>query len=217
MTDIPTFYSVNRRTEVDLRERGSKFLGFIFPIWDDTAFDATMSEIRKKYYDASHHCSGVIRYAEPFFEQSHDDGEPSGTAGLPILNTMRSARLVNVGIIVVRYFGGTKLGKAGLIRSYSETAQSCIDDAVLHKVDLASTIRIVCSYDQLKYVEILFNRIQVERLESDYQERVTITIQLQAHLTQEMTRHLDQLSYLGIRYELIKTDLVMNLTQGSSH
>jgi len=216
MTEIPTFYSVNQRVEVDLRERGSKFLGFMFPVWDNEAFELTLSDVRKKYYDATHHCSAVIRYGESFFEQAHDDGEPSGTAGFPILNTMRSARLVNVGIIVVRYFGGTKLGKAGLIRSYGETAQACIDGAELYTVEPASTIRIVCSYDHLKHVELLFNRIQVERLESDYQERVTITIRLQEHLTQEMTGYLDHLSYLGIRYELLKTDLVLNLTQGSS-
>lgn len=217
MTEIPSYYSVNCTTEIDLRERGSKFIGFLFPVWDAVTFDKTLSDVRKKYYDATHHCSAVIRYGDPFFEQAHDDGEPSGTAGLPILNMMRSARLVNVGIIVVRYFGGTKLGKAGLIRSYGETAQACIDSAELYKVEPATTLRITCTYEQLKHVEILFNRIQVERLESDYQERVTITIRLQEHLTKEMTGHLDHLSYLGIRYELINSDLVLNLTQGSSH
>ena len=115
-------FSIRAEYQVDSREKGSRFIGIVFPVWEEDDFEDRLSALRKTYYDASHLCSAVIRYGNPCLEQAHDDGEPSGTAGLPILYALKSAGLVNVGLVVIRYFGGTKLGKPGLIAAYGDTS-----------------------------------------------------------------------------------------------
>lgn len=183
-------------------------MGILFPVWEDGTFEQTLAGYRKTYYDATHHCSALIRFGKPNLEQGHDDGEPAGTAGLPILNAMRSAQLVNCGIIVIRYFGGTKLGKSGLIETYGETARACIEAAQPVPVLAATQISISARYDQIKTVELIFSRTEVQRLKTDYLDRVTITIQVRDEIVASIIEQLDLVTYTGISYEILGSGLV---------
>lgn len=212
MDELPTYYSVDAERRIDLREKGSRFVAYLFPVWEDGVFERRLSDVRKEFYDATHHCSAVVRYAAPLVEHAHDDGEPSGTAGLPILNAMRSARLVNAGLIVIRYFGGTKLGKSGLIETYGEAARQCIQASKLLKVEAAATIRVRSSYENMKTVDLLLSRMDVDRLSSEYLESVAITIRIKADDIARFRNNFDQVEYTGIRYELEEAGLVFART-----
>ena len=110
------------------KEQQSKFISIIFPYDDVSDFKSCVSELRKKYHDASHVCWAYRVYTENQLEEnSSDAGEPFGTAGLPILNAMKKKGLVNCGLAVIRYFGGTKLGKRGLIDTYGNSARRLIE------------------------------------------------------------------------------------------
>lgn len=206
--NLVQYYSVDSEHRIDLRERGSKFMAYLFPVWADDTFDLRLSQLRHEYYDATHHCSAIIMHGNPNIEQAHDDGEPSGTAGLPILNAMRSANLVNAGLIVIRYFGGTKLGKSGLIETYGESARLCIESAKLLPVEEAVTVKVMSSYDNLKTVDLLLSKVDHRRLSSDYLEKVTLTLQVKTGNLEQIIELLEHVTYTGIRYERGEPGLV---------
>jgi uncharacterized YigZ family protein len=201
--------SVKSAFRADVREKGSRFLSFLFPVWEDGVFEDRLSQCRKEFYDASHHCSAVIRFGKPPQEHAHDDGEPAGTAGLPILNAMRSAHLVNAGIIVIRYFGGTKLGKTGLIETYERAAESVIELAKLYPVRSVSTLRVMSSYDNIKVVEMIIQRTGAERLASSYQEQVELMLRIDSDQYDQLMHQLDEVAYVGIQYERMDSGLVL--------
>ena len=142
--DTDSYHTIGEPAKAALRERSSKFLAFAWPV--DSYEDAKVfvDGLKKEYYDATHHCwacrTGV---GADETERSNDDGEPSGTAGRPILGQILSAGLINVLIVVVRYFGGTKLGVPGLIAAYKEAAAAVIAECkvVERTVDEHFTIR----------------------------------------------------------------------------
>ena len=116
------------------KEQQSKFISIIFPYDDVSEFKSWLSELRKKYHDASHVCWAYRIYTgNQLEENSSDAGEPSGTAGLPILNAMKQKGLVNCGLSVIRYYGGTKLGKRGLIDTYGNSARELIEKVSCEK------------------------------------------------------------------------------------
>lgn len=115
--------------ESSLRERGSKFLGYVFPVHTEAEMKQYLQHIKQQYPDATHHCFAVVMHPDQSYQRSTDDGEPSNTAGRPILRTILSAGLTNVLVIVVRYYGGTQLGIPGLIKAYGDTAQLAVQVA----------------------------------------------------------------------------------------
>ncbi len=135
------------------RDRGSKFLAYARRVGQETEIAAFAKEIRLRWPDATHHCLGARWNPDSIMEIGQDDGEPSGTAGLPILNQLRSRKLVNVACIVVRYFGGTKLGKPGLIQAYGTAAAACLDEASLLPIEKKNLFRITTSFTEIKWIE----------------------------------------------------------------
>lgn len=128
MTD--SYYSIVSSSEGIFKDRGSKFLAFAYPVEDEEDVKKHIEQLKKKFYDATHHCyayqlgMGGVKY------RANDDGEPNHSAGDPILGQIRSREISDVLVVVVRYFGGTKLGVPGLINAYKSAAA-----AALEKVD----------------------------------------------------------------------------------
>ena len=118
---VSSYTTIGTPGEAKLVVRKSTFLSFALPVWSVDEVDARVREARKKYYDARHVCYAYVLEPDGSVERGSDNGEPSGTAGRPILGVIRSASLTGVLIIVVRYFGGIKLGAGGLTRAYSSS------------------------------------------------------------------------------------------------
>ena len=125
------YKTIEEAVEVTMRERSSKFLSFIYPVENEEQIREVLDALRKRYFDATHHCYAwrLGPRGEQF--RANDDGEPSGTAGKPILGQMLSHEITDCLIVVVRYFGGTKLGVPGLIAAYKESAANAIEAATV--------------------------------------------------------------------------------------
>ena len=124
--DDDRYLTVDGPAEAASRERSSKFLAYIYPVCTEGEIRERLDALRKRYYDATHHCYAwrLGPHGETF--RANDDGEPSGTAGKPILGQMLSVGITDCLVAVVRYFGGTKLGVPGLIAAYRESAAAAI-------------------------------------------------------------------------------------------
>lgn len=114
-----------RRLEVE-RVKGSRFIASVCPVSDEATLRRWLAREKSRFPDATHHC-WAVRLARPHWEKAVDDGEPSGSAGRPILAVLHGRDLVDVGVVVTRYFGGTKLGVGGLVRAYGGAAAALLD------------------------------------------------------------------------------------------
>lgn len=121
-----SYLTVAAPAEAASRERSSKFLSYIYPVRSEEEIRTHLDALRKRYYDATHHCYAWRLGPRGESYRSNDDGEPSGTAGKPILGQLLSHELTDCLVVVVRYFGGTKLGVPGLIAAYRESAAEAI-------------------------------------------------------------------------------------------
>ena len=131
MAEPDTYKTIKHRSEGVFRDRGSKFLAFAFPVYTSEEIKKTLAELRKEYHDARHHCYAYRLGAAKEIFRANDDGEPSGSAGNPIMGQIRSKDLSNILIVVVRYFGGNLLGVGGLINAYRTAAANAIQDAII--------------------------------------------------------------------------------------
>jgi uncharacterized YigZ family protein len=121
-----TYRTIKKKSEGYFRDRGSKFYAFAFPVETEDEIKEYLDELRKKYYDARHHCYAYQLGAEKTSYRINDDGEPSSSAGKPIFGRIQSHDLTNILIVVIRYFGGVKLGVPGLINAYKTAAEEAI-------------------------------------------------------------------------------------------
>lgn len=129
-----------------LRERSSKFLAFAYPVTDEEQIRERLDALRKEYYDATHHCYAWRLGPRGENFRANDDGEPSGTAGRPILGQLLSREVTDTLVAVVRYFGGTKLGVPGLIAAYRESAAEVLDEARIVERTVDRTVRLTFPY-----------------------------------------------------------------------
>ncbi len=134
------------------KEKGSKFLAFAWPIQSEEDIKKHITDLRTEYYDARHHCYAWQVGMDGTNHRANDDGEPSGTAGKPIFGQIRSFELTNILIVVVRYFGGTKLGTSGLIHAYKTAAADAISQAAIIEKTLDSQIDIKFPYEAMNDV-----------------------------------------------------------------
>jgi uncharacterized YigZ family protein len=155
------------RAEAEIREKGSVFLAVLLPAEDETAARAALDDLARRYPDATHHCF-AWRVGWPPRERSADAGEPGGTAGIPILRVLQGAGLSGVLAVVVRWYGGTKLGKGGLARAYAGAAREAL--AALPVVERIPTVylTVTAGYAQLGAVKRWLRPPEVELDSEEY-------------------------------------------------
>jgi uncharacterized YigZ family protein len=167
-----------RSQEGELRERKSRFLAFVEPVASAPAAEAALKALQERFPDASHHCWARrlgMSGAGPE-ERASDDGEPAGTAGLPILQVLRGAELSDVLAVVVRWFGGIKLGKGGLVRAYAEATRLALEGLpVVNRVP-TERLAVELPYEHIGAVKRLVRPPQVELEGESYGERVRFVL-----------------------------------------
>lgn len=141
-----TFRTIASRSEGSYKEKGSKFLSFAFPVKNVDEINQILAQYRKQYYDARHICYAYMLGNAKNEWRANDDGEPSGTAGRPILGQINSFELTNVLVIVVRYFGGILLGTGGLITAYKEASRDALEQAGIVEQTIDEIISIEFDY-----------------------------------------------------------------------
>jgi uncharacterized YigZ family protein len=147
-----TFLTLARESSGLFKERSSKFFYYSFPVIDEDAIKSQLKELRKKHFDARHHCYAWNLGTDGINHRANDDGEPNHSAGDSILGQIRSNQLTNCLIVVVRYFGGTKLGISGLIHAYKTSATMAIEDNEITEELIISRITINFPYADLNEV-----------------------------------------------------------------
>jgi uncharacterized YigZ family protein len=150
------------------KDKGSKFIASVFPMEDEEQFERELSDIREQHIKARHFCTAFRLGPLSPMERFNDDGEPSGSAGRPILGQLHSANLLRVGAVVVRYFGGTKLGVSGLIEAYRESTAAAIQDAKIIQKEVKETFCIECSYAQMPHIMEAFKFAQIDILQKEF-------------------------------------------------
>ena len=135
------------------KEKGSKFLAFAYPVSSESEIKERIASLRSEYFDARHHCFAWMLGAEKMQFRAFDDGEPNHSAGDPILGQIRSKNLTNVLVVVVRYFGGTKLGVGGLIAAYKSAAEDALKNSLIVETEVME--RITLSYDYSVTSEVM--------------------------------------------------------------
>lgn len=146
--------SIEDGDEIELRVKGSRFIAQAFHAADIESVNETLAQVRRRYHDASHHCWAVrLKSSESLVERSDDDGEPSGTAGVPILGALQRATLYDALVVVTRYFGGTKLGRGGLVRAYADAARSALEITPRMRIWHDAFLTVECSFEDLGTVE----------------------------------------------------------------
>jgi len=147
-----TYNTINTCTEGIYKEKGSKFLSFAIPVSNSDEIKEIVKDYRKRFFDARHICYAYMLGPERTDFRANDDGEPSGTAGRPILGQINSRELTNVLMIVVRYFGGVLLGTGGLIVAYREAAADALNQAEIIEKTIEENIRIQFDYQLMNEV-----------------------------------------------------------------
>ncbi|MBN2857394.1 MAG: YigZ family protein [Candidatus Delongbacteria bacterium] len=155
-------------TEIE-KIKGSWFIGRLYRIESRDDAELKLDEIRKKYYDATHNCFAYSAGIEdPAVTRSSDDGEPSGTAGRPMLTVLESSGLKNVLLVVTRYYGGTNLGTGGLIKAYTEASKAVIAAAEIEEVEIRTDIRFSYSYDMTSLVMSVLSKYSCVTVTEDF-------------------------------------------------
>ncbi len=154
----------------------SRFIAQAAPAEDEAAAQAFLQGVRKTYYDARHNCSAWVLGPEGNRQRSSDDGEPGGTAGMPILEVIRRRGITNCIVVVTRYFGGIKLGAGGLTRAYSHAAAIGLDAAVLGEVRTMRRIAVTVGYPLLEPLERWLRQAGISVEDTTYEENVTLRL-----------------------------------------
>lgn len=196
---MKTFFTISGDTQCEINEKHSKFLGFLFYCESIENFEQELNKIKQMYPDASHHCYGYRIGLPQSTEYANDNGEPGGTAGLPILNKLKSADINNVGLIVVRYFGGTKLGKPGLIKAYGTCAELCLDKAYIMQLIPAKKIEIQYPYHESNLIEQLIKKYDCKIDQSEYLTGVTCQISCPEENAEPMLNELTNYEHKDIK------------------
>jgi len=173
------FKTILQDSTAEVEEKKSRFIADIFYVENTLEAEEKIKSIKKKYFDARHHCYAYrIIEENGVKEKQSDDGEPSGTAGAPMLNILKKNELINVLVIVTRYFGGTLLGTGGLVRAYSEASLKAIEEAGLGVQKFGYELEIIIEYKELERLKYYCKKHSINILEIVYENNIICKIEL---------------------------------------
>jgi uncharacterized YigZ family protein len=196
-----TYLTLNKVTEGLYKEKGSKFIAFAYPVYSEDDIKEALAEVRKSHHSARHHCYAWRLGHEKKHYRANDDGEPSNSAGKPILGQVQSFDLTNVLIVVVRYFGGIKLGVGGLITAYREAAKDAIGENKIIERIVHEHHRINFEYAQMSDVMGIVKAEQLKQLKQNFALNCALDVAVRLKKADTV---IDQLN----KIEGVKTDLL---------
>ena len=160
----------------EIVEKKSRFIATVLPI--DTEEEALqyIEKIKKKYWDARHNCFAFVIGSNNEIQRFSDDGEPQGTAGKPILETLLNENLHNTLIVVTRYFGGTLLGTGGLVRAYGQSSKEGIRNSVIQKVCEGISFKLTVDYNSIGKIKYIMGQMGITDAQEEYGQNVVLSI-----------------------------------------
>ncbi len=193
-----SYLTIAEPAEAIYKERSSKFLTYAYPVENEEEIKELLDALRKQYYDATHHCYAYRLGPQGEAYRANDDGEPSGTAGKPILGQLLSANLTNCLVVVVRYFGGTKLGVSGLIQAYKESTADVIAVSKIIEKTVDSIIKINFDYISMNGVMRVIKEMSPRIDEQIFDNLCSMTLRIRESEAEQLKAKLLKVDYLTI-------------------
>lgn len=184
-----------------LKEKGSKFIGFAFPVNNETELKNALEKIRTEHPKATHHCYAFRMGLHGENYRANDDGEPSGSAGLPIYNQLLANEITNVLVISVRYYGGTKLGVSGLVKAYKESAKLTLEEANIIIKELETKIKIQFQFNQQNVIFTLLSKIDAKVLNFDANENCILFASLKTAQKESISEKLSEMQNISFDFQ----------------
>ena len=196
--------TIKENVQSEIVEKKSKFIANMYFVQSVEEAENKIKETKKKYHDARHNCScyRVIEEGK-IVEKQNDDGEPSGTAGGPMLNILQKKDLVNVVVIVTRYFGGILLGTGGLVRAYSDVTQKAIDEAEKRAIILGVEYKVKVDYSNLEKLKYYARTNNINIINTEFQNEILCTIQISNENESKFLEDVEKQKLIIIEYKKI--------------
>ncbi len=206
MTD--QYKTISAPSEGQFKDRGSKFFAYAFPCYLEEDWQEALEAVKKEHFKARHHCFAYRIGLDNNNFRTNDDGEPSGTAGRPILGQIDSFGLTNVFVVVVRYFGGTKLGTSGLINAYKMATIEAFDAATIIEKTVEDIYRIKFDYGLMSDVMNGVKKLDLEMMSQDFGNEASIEISIAQSQVEDTLR---QLKSLIAKIRIEEIDKIKNI------
>ena len=190
-----TYLTIQDKSEGIYTEKRSKFLAFAHPVETIDEIKNLLTDYKKKYYDARHVCYAYMLGPERTDFRTNDDGEPSSTAGKPILGQINSRELTNILVVVIRYFGGVKLGTSGLIVAYREAAAEALSAAAVIEKTIEETVTFTFPYVMMNSVMRVVKELNPRIVEQKYDETCIITLAIKRSMAPMLEERLNKLAF----------------------
>ena len=195
-----TYKTIKNTAEGTFRDKGSKFIAYAYPFLDENDLKDLIVKIRSEHPKARHWCFAYRLTPDRSIFRINDDGEPSGSAGRPILNTLLSNDLTNILVVVVRYFGGTLLGIPGLINAYKNATQEAIDNAEVIEKTEQDVYKIDYDYLQMNDVMRIIKEDDLVIIQQDFDNRCSITLSIRKLDVNQVMGKLENIDNTKITY-----------------
>ncbi|HZY38600.1 MAG TPA: YigZ family protein [Mucilaginibacter sp.] len=196
-----TYHTIEKPAEGLFRDRGSKFLAFAYPLNAENELKAILADVKSVHPKANHHCWAMRLGPDRSVFRLNDDGEPSGTAGRPILNTLLSKDLTNIVVVVVRYFGGTLLGVPGLINAYKSAAEDAISQALIIQKTVNDVYLIQFDYLQMNDVMKIIKEDELSVLSQDFNTECSIRVSIRKTKVNQVLGRFEMISGVKVRFD----------------
>ncbi len=190
---IDSYKTIASPSTGEFKDRGSKFFAYAFPVFSEEEWQEQLEVVKKEHFKARHHCFAYRLGVDQNNFRANDDGEPSGTAGRPILGQIDSFELTNVIVIVVRYFGGTKLGTSGLINAYKLSAAEALENAEIEERLIEDVYHLKFEYSLMPDVMNALKKMDLTVLKQDFGNIGVITIAIRQSEVESTLLHLKAL------------------------
>lgn len=190
-----TYLTIQDKSEGIYTEKRSKFLAFAHPVETIDEIKDLLTDYKKKYYDARHVCYAYMLGPERTDFRANDDGEPSSTAGKPILGQINSRELTNILVVVIRYFGGVKLGTSGLIVAYRDAATEALSAATVIEKTIEETVTFTFPYVMMNSVMRVVKELNPRIVEQKYDETCIITLAIKRSMAPMLEERLNKLAF----------------------
>ena len=200
------YYSVLKECSYELVEKKSRFIGYISPVQNESEATSFLNKIRDKHWDARHNVYAYV--LKNGISKSSDDGEPHGTAGVPILNVIKNNNLYDTIIVVTRYFGGVLLGTGGLLRAYSQAATLAVNNAQIVTFKFSDIFKLTCKYDQYNKILSALENFGAIVDESIFLDDVNLKFHVQVEKTEDLKNSLFKVTAGNLNLQLLSSEFL---------
>ncbi len=196
-----TYRTIENEARGLFKDRGSRFIAIAIPVTTQEEIKSRLEELRKEYHDARHHCYAWVLSPDRQAWRVNDDGEPSGTAGKPIIGQINSRELTNILVVVIRYFGGTLLGVSGLINAYRSAASDALDNATVTERHLIERWLVTFPYASMNDVMKVLKDESCSQSAHNYSgEEVTVEVSFRSSRSEHVQERLGKINGLTLKW-----------------